>query len=154
MGEADFVPLADVPDFYWKHGKQGASRGSEGPNHFADMDQPGPGGQTLLDMSAQPEGIDPDRWNQFYDQVTDLLTGDPVAAEHRGLLPFRVWQIFDAMVTFVTTATANASFAPRACLPTISATPASRCTSRICMTAIQSSQRPARFTIATARPVR
>jgi hypothetical protein len=101
MGDADFVPLADVPDFYWKHGKQGASRGSEGPNHFADMDQSGPGGQTLLDMSAQPEGIDPDRWNQFYDQVTDLLTGDPVSAEHRGLLPFRVWQIFDEMVTFV-----------------------------------------------------
>jgi hypothetical protein len=101
MGDAEFVPLADVPDFYWKHGKQGASRGSEGPNHFADMDQPGPGGQTLLDMSARPEGIDPDRWNQFYDQVTDMLTGDPVSAEHRGLLPFRVWQIFDEMVTFV-----------------------------------------------------
>jgi hypothetical protein len=102
MGDADFVPLADVPDFYWKHGKQGASRGSEGPNHFADMDQPGPGGQTLLDISAQAGGIDPDRWNQFYDQVSDLLTGDPISAEHRGLLPFRVWQIFDAMVTFVT----------------------------------------------------
>lgn len=100
MGDADFVPLADVPDFYWKHGKQGASRGSEGPNHFADMDQPGPGGQTLLDISGQPEGIDPDGWNRFYDQVTDLLSGEPVLAEHRGLLPFRVWQIFDEMVTF------------------------------------------------------
>ena len=76
MGAADFVPLADVPDFYWKHGRQGASRGSEGPNHFADMDQPGPGGQTLLDLSKVPAGIDPDRWNQFYDTVTDLLTGD------------------------------------------------------------------------------
>jgi hypothetical protein len=30
-----------------------------------------------------------------------MLTGDPVSAEHRGLLPFRVWQIFDEMVTFV-----------------------------------------------------
>ncbi len=101
MGAADFVPLADVPDFYWKHGRQGASRGSEGPNHFADMDQPGPGGQTLLDLSKVPAGIDPDRWNQFYDTVTDLLTGERISAEHRGLLPFRVWQIFDAMVTFV-----------------------------------------------------
>ena len=65
MGDADFVPLADVPDFYWKHGKQGASRGSEGPNHVADMDQPGPGGQTLLDISGQPEGIDPDGRLQY-----------------------------------------------------------------------------------------
>ena len=51
MGEAAFVPMADVPDFFWKHGKQGASRGSEGPNHFADMDQPRPGdGMTLLKL--------------------------------------------------------------------------------------------------------
>lgn len=100
MGDATFVPLADVPDFYWKHGKQGASRGSEGPNHFADMDQPGPSGQTLLDLCKDPAGIDPDRWNAFYDQVTDMLTGDPVSAEHRGLLPFRVWEIFDAMVGY------------------------------------------------------
>lgn len=100
MGDADFVPLADVPDFFWKHGKQGSSRGSEGPNHFADMDQPGPGGQTLLDLCRDPAGIDPDRWNAFYDQVTDMLTGDPVSAEHRGLLPFRVWEIFDAMVDY------------------------------------------------------
>ncbi|HLY90818.1 MAG TPA: hypothetical protein VKQ27_17685 [Acetobacteraceae bacterium] len=100
MGDAAFVPLADVPDFFWKHGKQGSSRGSEGPNHFADMDQPGPGGQTLLDLCKDPAGIDPDRWNAFYDQVTDMLTGDPVSAEHRGLLPFRVWEIFDAMVGY------------------------------------------------------
>ena len=30
MGSADFVPLADVPDFFWKHGQQGASRPFEG----------------------------------------------------------------------------------------------------------------------------
>src|SRR5215831_15931435 len=42
MGEDAFVPMADVPDFFWKHGKQGASRGAEGPNHFADMDQKRP----------------------------------------------------------------------------------------------------------------
>jgi hypothetical protein len=30
-----------------------------------------------------------------------LLHGGPIAIEHRGLLPFRVWQIFDQMVEFV-----------------------------------------------------
>ena len=56
MGEADFVPLADVPDFYWKHGKQGASRGSEGPNHFADMDQPGLEARRCLTCRRSPKG--------------------------------------------------------------------------------------------------
>jgi hypothetical protein len=102
MGEAAFVPMADVPDFFWKHGKQGASRGGEGPNHFADMDQPRPDdGMTLLQLCESPENIHPDVWNRFYDSVTDMLTGDPVAMDHRGLLPFRVWQIFDEMVRLV-----------------------------------------------------
>ncbi|HEV2721825.1 MAG TPA: hypothetical protein VG323_17530, partial [Thermoanaerobaculia bacterium] len=38
QGDAPFVALADVPDFFWKHGNQGAKRQNEGPNHFADMD--------------------------------------------------------------------------------------------------------------------
>src|SRR5262249_36230413 len=38
MGSEHFVHLADVPDFFWKHGQQGFSRHFEGPNHFADMD--------------------------------------------------------------------------------------------------------------------
>ena len=91
MGDAPFVPLADVPDFYWNHGKQGASRHFEGPSHFADMDQPRPSeNKTLLALCKDPANIDPDIWNDFYDSVTDLLTGEPVTQEHRGLLPFRV----------------------------------------------------------------
>ena len=103
MGKADFVPLADVPDFFWKQGvaKQHHDRKWEGPNHFADMDQPGPDGRTLLDLTKDPAFIDPDRWNTFYGSVRDLLSGKPIAREHRGLLPFRVWQIFDAMVEYV-----------------------------------------------------
>jgi hypothetical protein len=100
MGDQEFVHLADVPDFFWKHGHQGHSRPFEGPNHFADMDQKNDKGDDLLSLCENPDNIDPDVWNRFYDSVRDLLTGKPVEKEHRGLLPFRVWQIFDAMVGF------------------------------------------------------
>ena len=103
LGSADFVPMADVPDFFWKPrvAKQGFARQSEGPNHFADMDQEGPDGDTLLDLTKTAANIDPDVWNTFYDSVTDLMSGEKIEAKHRGLLPFRVWQIFDAMCELV-----------------------------------------------------
>jgi hypothetical protein len=103
MGEAAFVPMADVPDFYWKPGiaKQGFARPFEGPNHFADMDQPGPDGEkTLLDLCEDESFIDPEKWDEFYSAVVDLMENKPIEAKHRGLLPFRVWQIFDEMVEF------------------------------------------------------
>ncbi|HEY3855974.1 MAG TPA: hypothetical protein VGO67_16415 [Verrucomicrobiae bacterium] len=104
MGQSDFVALADVPDFYWKQriGKQGHTRPMEGPNHFADMDQPGPDGKTLLELCEDPTFIDADKWNSFYDSVVDLLSGEAITPQHRGLLPFRAWQIFDEMVDFAT----------------------------------------------------
>jgi hypothetical protein len=103
MGSEDFVAPADVPDFFWKPriGQQGHTRPMEGPNHFADMDQPGPDGKSLLDLCEDPAFIDPDKWNDFYNSVTDLLKGEEIAPVRRGLLPFRVWQIFDAMVDYV-----------------------------------------------------
>jgi hypothetical protein len=110
MGKSEFVALADVPDFFWKSGiaKQGHARFAEGPNHFADMDQPNQNGKTLLDLCQDPAFIDPDKWNAFYDSVADLMTGDPIAAKHRGLLPFRVWQIFDEMKRFAFEGNASA----------------------------------------------
>ncbi len=103
LGTADFVPLADVPDMFWKPriAQQGFSRGMEGPNHFADMDQEGPDGKTLLDLTKDDEFIDPDKWNDFYSSVTDILSGDAITPQHRGLLPFRAAQIFNDMVRFV-----------------------------------------------------
>jgi hypothetical protein len=104
MGSDDFVPLADVPDMFWKPriAHQGFARAMEGPNHFADMDQEREAdGKTLLDLTHDDPFIDPDRWNEFYSSVRDILSGDPIAAKHRGLLPFRVWQIFNDMVRFV-----------------------------------------------------
>jgi hypothetical protein len=101
MGEDAFIPMADVPDFFWKHGKQGHKRRFEGPNHFADMDQKrSSDGVDLLELCNNPRNIDPGRWNEFYDSVEDLLNGGAIERQHRGLLPFRVWQIFDAMVDF------------------------------------------------------
>lgn len=100
MGDQAFIPMADVPDFFWKHGNQGYKRQDEGPNHFADMDQPS-NGIDLLTLCEDPANVDPDIWNDFYNSVEDLLAGGPISFEHRGLLPFRVWQIFDAMVGFV-----------------------------------------------------
>ncbi len=103
MGTADFVPLADVPDMFWKPriAQQGFSRSMEGPNHFADMDQEDADGKTLLDLTQSAGFIDPDKWDEFYSSVKDMLTGNPIEAKHRGLLPFRVWQIFNDMVRFV-----------------------------------------------------
>jgi hypothetical protein len=98
MGGQAFVHLADVPDFFWKHGTQGHSRFYEGPNHFADMDHRGPSGDDLLTLCKDTDKIDPDVWNRFYDSLHDLLTGEKIDQKYRGLLPFRVWQIFDAMV--------------------------------------------------------
>jgi hypothetical protein len=102
MGSADFVPMADVPDFFWKPrvAQQGYQRSFEGCNHFADMDQPGPDGKTLLDLTRSQANIDPAVWAAYYDSVTDLLSGKPIEEKHRGILPFRVWQIFDSMCDF------------------------------------------------------
>jgi hypothetical protein len=99
MGTADFVPLADVPDFYWKMkiAKQGFAREFEGANHFADMDQERPDGKTLLDLTKSDAWIDSDKWQEFYSEIVDLESNKKIAVGRRGLLPFRVWQIFDAM---------------------------------------------------------
>ncbi len=104
LGSEDFVPLADVPDMYWKPriSKQGFTRAMEGPNHFADMDQHRDSdGHDLLDLTENDNFIDAQKWNEFYNSVQDILTRTPIQQQHRGLLPFRVWQIFNDMVRFV-----------------------------------------------------
>jgi hypothetical protein len=91
-----FVPLADVPDLAWKIGI--AQRGPrdtnpERPNDFADMDEPGPDSRTLLDICRdRSRALDPGVWLDYYASVH---VTDPIK---KGLLPFRVWQIYDGMV--------------------------------------------------------
>jgi hypothetical protein len=94
--------MADVPDFFWKPrvAKQGYDRYLEGGNHFADMDQEGADGKTLLELTEDDSYIDPDKWEKYYDGIADILTGESIKENRRGLLPFRAWQIFDKMCDF------------------------------------------------------
>ena len=94
FGRKDFVPLADVADLVWR-----STRGKDKANHFADMDQKGKSGKfkgkTLLDLCKTATNLDAKVWGQFYDDIG--TTGD----KDRGALPFRVWQMFDAMVGYL-----------------------------------------------------
>jgi hypothetical protein len=90
-----FVPLADVPDLVWKVGpfKRGGMNSPEHANHFADMDKKDTDGRTLLDICKSPANVTPTVWQRYYD--------DPkVKDKSHGLLPFRVWQIYQELVGF------------------------------------------------------
>jgi hypothetical protein len=104
-----FVPLADVPDVIWKNiphkvvngevkgvfGGRDTSlnQGPEHPTHFANIDEANADGQTLLAASlADPNNVSVDFWNTFYENLGHTN------ADEKGLLPFRVWQFFNAMV--------------------------------------------------------
>lgn len=112
-GEAGaFIPLADVPDEIWKkrskvddprRGRVGGRAipggeyvsGPENPNHYADVDV-APMGESVSwrdQCLADPELISPTVWNErFYDRLPS-----EVGQLNRGLSPFRVWQLLDAM---------------------------------------------------------
>ncbi|MCI0670857.1 MAG: hypothetical protein L0Y64_10380 [Myxococcaceae bacterium] len=88
-----FVPLADVADLVWR-----TTRKKDAANHFADMDEPGKGrfrGKTLLELWMQDAAShSPEVWTEFYDALG--VEED----KHRGALPFRVWEMYEAMVGF------------------------------------------------------
>jgi len=89
LSKKPFVPLADVPDYVWKMGPR---RNHERPNHFADMDRKDSKNQTLLDIcQTAPQNVAVNIWQRYYEDVGD---------SGKGLLPFRVWQFFDAMTQF------------------------------------------------------
>jgi hypothetical protein len=118
-----FVPLADVPDKVWKKVKSDTTKygrkGLENPNHYADMDFKGPDGKTLDDLSKTANDLEAQAWRDYYHSVG----WNAVSA--RGLLPFRVWQIYKAMVgyastdlaRFVTAAGVLAHYVGDACQP-------------------------------------
>jgi hypothetical protein len=109
-----FVPLADVPDLAWQAGKYprgGRSNNPESPNHFADMDEPPPNGnKSLLDLCRGPRGsvnqafVDPGAWLKHYqlfnNQKPRVRSETRPPQSRFGLLPFRVAQIYNAMVGF------------------------------------------------------
>lgn len=106
-----FVPLADVPDIVWKqspHTVPGGrdtqvnaathrSTGPEHPTHYADADLTRPGdGRSLRALCLEdPARLSVAFWQEFYD------TAGMKDSRSRGLLPFRCWQFFDAMVEAV-----------------------------------------------------
>jgi hypothetical protein len=101
LANGEFVELADVPDLVWKKtpdrvpgGRDYAQNaGPEHPNHYADIDQPDGDGKTLRDATLSSiDNMSVSVWSKWYE--------DEGATDSRseGLLPFRVWQIFDEMV--------------------------------------------------------
>lgn len=103
--QGGFVPLADVADVIWKNlpsqvtgGRDTSFRaGPEHPVHYADIDEPHhQTGVTLRDMCLDdPTNVSVAVWQKFYSDLGHTASSD------RGLLPFRVWQFFDAMVEAV-----------------------------------------------------
>lgn len=91
-----FCPLADVPDIIFKMGGTGVKRGGENPNHYADIDLPRRSDNKTLRnlMEDEATGFTTEIWNEYYEEVG-------VDTRHKGILPFRVWQIFKAMVEYV-----------------------------------------------------
>jgi hypothetical protein len=104
LSKKDFVPLADVPDLAWKIGafvRGPRGHNPEEPQHFADLDEPPPDGSpTLLEVCRKKANIHPAAWIKHSRRFKKPGSkADP--AKDAGLLPFRVWQIFDEMVAFV-----------------------------------------------------
>jgi hypothetical protein len=97
--DTKFVQLADVPDKVWKkfksEEKPWGRHGAENPNHYADLDYSDQGAPTLLQLTAKLADLDPEKWRQYYKSIG---WNHP---SKRGLLPFRVWQIYKQMVGFV-----------------------------------------------------
>jgi hypothetical protein len=101
QAQYSFVPLADVADNVWRNSRPPFGNkndpNNDANNHFADMDQPGgPGpyeGQTLLELCQNSDNVSVQVWNDFYDSLDE--------GTRPGVLPLRVWQIYNEMVKFL-----------------------------------------------------
>lgn len=115
----EFVPLADVPDEIWKKlpadreggrdtsGGGGRTNGPEHPTHYADIDAPfGPHGVSWRKMCLDDhDNVSAQAWLEFYKKIAQKEQDaghEDLAKQYRsklkqGLLPFRIWQFFDAM---------------------------------------------------------
>jgi hypothetical protein len=91
-----FVPLANVPDVVWKQVKTASfpagRKGFDNPTHYADMDETDDNGNTLFDLVNSPADLTVELFQEHYDSLGHN------ESSKRGLLPFRVWQFFNAMV--------------------------------------------------------
>ena len=91
VGREGFVPLADVPDYVWINSRPA----TEGVQHFADID--------IYDIAGKPSllercfkdsaNLSAKVWQEFFDG----FKAEGVGPEE-GVLPFRVWQLWQLMV--------------------------------------------------------
>jgi hypothetical protein len=90
-----FVPLADVPDYVWV---VSSSHPNEAIQHFADIDiHDIDGGPTMLQKCFQdPSNVAASVWAAYFKGFADKGVGP-----EEGALPFRVWQIWEAMVDYL-----------------------------------------------------
>jgi hypothetical protein len=95
VGSGNFVPLSDVADYVWVHS---TSRPNEPVQHFADVDIYSiDGGTPFLEQCYQdPTKVSATVWKEFFDGFANEGVGP-----EEGTLPFRVWQIWDAMVGYL-----------------------------------------------------
>ncbi len=129
-----FVPLANVPDKVWKKQFNAEKvpygrKGNENPSHYADIDFEDDNGKTLADLTPTVASLDPQTWRAYYKSIGWN------AVSQRGMLPFRVWQIYKKMVEFVQAKDVDRYVSAAASWPTTLATPANRCTGLISPTA-------------------
>lgn len=119
--ESGFVPLADVPDIVWKKWPEGhttsqgkpngvkggrdvahlgfRSTGPEHPQHHCDADLPFANHPTLREAClADPSLLSPEFWIAYYSEPDKAKRNSPDFKS--GILPFRVWQYFEALKGF------------------------------------------------------
>lgn len=96
MDRKGFVPLADVPDYVWISNQK--ARPDEGIQHFADVDiRDINGGPSLLERcNKDPGNVSATVWKEYFDGFAAAKVGP-----EDGALPFRVWQIWEAMVEYL-----------------------------------------------------
>lgn len=85
--------LCQVPDSWKRMG-----RPEEGDAHHWNMDLDGGGefaGSRLIDICDDLENVRPSVWMRFYKQAQQVIPSKPTTQE---TLPFRIGQIYDAMV--------------------------------------------------------
>jgi len=91
-----FVPLADVPDYVWVTAK--GLHPHEAIQHFADIDiHDIDGGPSLLELCFQDSSkVAASVWQSYFEGFAAQGVGPD-----EGVLPFRVWQIWEAMVQYL-----------------------------------------------------
>lgn len=85
--------LANYPDTLWKRKPKPPTRKAENPTHYADIDLAINGQKSLDELTPDPKSLKTATWRKYYANV-DISPG---------ILPFRVWQVYQEIVRIVKT---------------------------------------------------